>query len=420
MCVCVCVRERERERESQTDRLTDRDRHTQTHTRAHTHNWNRSEDELQQQLLWRTPLSVGVPPWLEGLEDSPLTLDNEPAGVPIYDPSAAGADWFMHRHGRVQFQISVTGLDDRINIVEVNIQHDTIDMFRSKIMAQLGIEDQHGLSFAGAGTLLASPDRALHWTVDLSSNFQITLTELDWITLTELDGTSRTAEIESSNTIYEVMSKIPDPLGIPADQLRLVFSFLRVKMKEGHHALQGRSFKKVKNKKSKEPQVQNKKSQEPSLSKPRKNNARLLLWRLQRLYRQVWACRARNSRVRARGAPCAPGCLFGRAVRAGLAAKAGGAAQKKPCGSSTRHGADEKGAYSKKLSSCVCVRAPQARPCSQGGAALVAAEPARTRLLTSEQASERERAVFRRGGRGTSCPPPHTPHERTTSPRGWT
>jgi hypothetical protein len=257
----------------------------------------------------------------------------------------------MHRHGRVQFQISVTGLDDRINTVEVNIEHDTIDMFRSKIMAQLGIEDQHGLSFAGEGMLLFRPDRPLRWFVDMSSNFKITLTELDWITLTEVDGTSRTAEIESSNTIYEVMRKIPDPLGIPADQLRFVFSILRVKRKEGHHALQGRSFKKVKNKKSKEPQVQNKRRQEPS---------------------------------------------------------------------STRHGADEKGAYSKKLSSCVCVRAPQARPCSQGGAALVAAEPARTRLLTSEQASERERAVFRRGGRGTSCPPPHTPHERTTSPRGWT
>ena len=55
----------------------------------------------------------------------------------------------------------------------------------------------------------------------MSSNFRITLKELD--------GTSRTAEMESSNTIYDVMSKIPDPLGIPADQQRLIFSFLRVK-----------------------------------------------------------------------------------------------------------------------------------------------------------------------------------------------
>jgi hypothetical protein len=137
--------------------------------------------------------------------------------VPIYDPSAVAAPWFMRSHGRVQFQISVTGRDDRIITVELKTS-DTIDMVRSKIRAQLGIEDQHGLIFTG---IRLAPDRALHWSVDMSSNFRITLKELD--------GTSRTAEMESSNTIYDVMSKIPDPLGIPADQQRLIFSFLRVK-----------------------------------------------------------------------------------------------------------------------------------------------------------------------------------------------
>ena len=72
----------------------------------------------------------------------------------------------------------------------------------------------------GRGTLLARPDRPLCWFVDVSSNFKISV----------IEGSRRsTAEMESSNTIDEVMSKIHHQFDIREDQQRLLFAFLRVK-----------------------------------------------------------------------------------------------------------------------------------------------------------------------------------------------
>jgi hypothetical protein len=73
----------------------------------------------------------------------------------------------------------------------------------------------------GRGTLLARPDRPLCWFVDVSSNFKISV----------IEGSRRsTAEMESSNTIDEVMSKIHHQFDILEDQQLLLFAFLRVKL----------------------------------------------------------------------------------------------------------------------------------------------------------------------------------------------
>jgi ubiquitin len=126
------------------------------------------------------------------------------------------------------FQISVTGLDDRI--VDL-MSSDTIDKVKSKIREQLDIrqdeEDEDRLIFAGMGTLEAK-GRPLRWRVDMSSNLKISVQEQD--------GTSRTAEMESSNTIDKVKREIQDQLGIPEDQQRLIFAFLQVKHRRARRA----------------------------------------------------------------------------------------------------------------------------------------------------------------------------------------
>ena len=107
------------------------------------------------------------------------------------------------------FQISVRGLDGKISSVELMFS-DTIEDVKSKIRAQLNIEDQQRLIFEGTCPLI--------WRVDISSNFTISVGEQDG---------RRSTEMESSNTIDEVMREIRDQFGIPEDQQRLIFAFAR-------------------------------------------------------------------------------------------------------------------------------------------------------------------------------------------------